>query len=118
MKINRYKLKSNITTNDLIKLNAREGGIWINKESKLFLSKCFYYEPYEFEFSIGIAFKDNIHDWNDFDNILVLDEDFGQPYTPFYGDMFGKDVCNFPTLEFVIEKYNEYMSSLGIFEEI
>ena len=56
MKINRYKLKSNIATNDLIKLNAREGGIWINKESKLFLSKCFYYEPYEFEFSIGIAF--------------------------------------------------------------
>lgn len=37
MKINRYKLKSNIATNDLIKLNAREGGIWINKESKLFL---------------------------------------------------------------------------------
>lgn len=118
MKINRYKLKSNITNNDLMTLNAREGGIWINKESKLFLSKCFYYKPYEFEFSIGIAFKDNIHDWNDFDNILVLDEDFGQPYTPFYGDMFGKDVCNFHTLEFVIEKYNEYMNSLGIFEEI
>ena len=76
MKINRYKLKPNITTSDLIALNAREGGIWINKESKLFLSKCFYYKPYEIEFSIGIAFKDNIHDWNDFDNILVLDEDF------------------------------------------
>lgn len=90
----------------------------LNKESKLFLSKCFYYKPYEFEFSIGIAFKDNIHDWNDFDNILVLDEDFGQSYTPFYGDMFGKDVYNFPTLEFVIEKYNEYMNSLGIFEGI
>lgn len=118
MKINRYKLKPNITTSDLIALNAREGGIWINKESKLFLSKYFYYKPYEFEFSIGISFKDNIHDWNDFDNILVLDEDFGQPYTPFYGDNFGEDVINFPCLEFVIEKYNEYMNSLGIFEEI
>ena len=47
-----------------------------------------------------------------------MDEDFGQPYTPFYGDNYGKDIDNFPVLEMVIAKYNRFMSSLGIFEEI
>lgn len=118
MKIKRFKLKDNITKEDLIALGFKNGGSWIKKDAELFLSKCFVYKKTDFECSIDIAFSSNINDWNDFDNVLVMDEDFGQPYTPFYGDNYGKDINNFPTLEYTIFKYNEFMSGLGIFEEV
>ena len=112
MKIKRYKIKNGTTAEDIKVAGGREGGTWINKESKFFISKCFEYKPTQFEFSIGIAFKEDLSDWNDFDNVLVLDEDFCQPYTPFYGDNFVKDITNFPTLENCIEQYNRFMDSL------
>lgn len=118
MKIKRFKLKDNVTRDDLIALGFRNGGSWIKKDAELFLSRCFKYEETEFEYSISIAFSSDINDWNDFDNVLVLDEDFCQPYTPFYGDNYGKDITDFPTLENTIFKYNEFMSGLGIFDEI
>ena len=118
MKIKRYKLKDSVTKEDLIALKFRSGGSWINKDAELFLSRCFECGEYDFEYSIGIAFSSDINSWNDFDNVLVMDEDYAQPYTPFYGDNYGKDIDNFPVLEMVIAKYNRFMSSLGIFEEI
>lgn len=117
MKIKKFKLKDNITEKDLIALGFKNGGSWVKKDAELCLSVYFEYNDM-FEYSIHIAFSSNINDWNDFDNILVLDEDFCQPYTPFYGDNYGKDVHDFPVLENVITRYNEVMSSLGIFEEI
>lgn len=118
MKIKRFKLRDNVTKQELIALGFREGGSWIKKDAELFLSKCFNYKKTHFEYSIGIAFSSDISVWNDFDNVIVLDEDFCQPYTPFYGDNYGKDITNFSTLENVIGKYNEFMSGLGIFEEV
>jgi hypothetical protein len=118
MKIKRFKLKDNITREDLIALGFRNGGSWIKKDAELFLERCFEYKNTHFEFSVGIAFSSDINDWNDFDNVLVMDEDFGQPYTPFYGDNYGKDIHGFPTLENTILKYNEFMSGLGILEEV
>ena len=118
MKIKRFKLKDNVTRDDLIALGFRNGGSWIKKDAELFLSRCFEYKETEFEYSISIAFSSDINDWNDFDNVLVLDEDFCQPYTPFYGYNYGKDITDFPTLENAIFKYNEFMSGLGIFDEI
>ena len=118
MKIKRYKLKRNITKEKLVALGFKSGGSWIKKDAELFLSKCFLYKDTHFEYSIGIAFSSNINDWNDFDNLLILDEDFCQPYTPFYGDNYGKDIIDFPTLENVITNYNNFMDSLGILEEV
>lgn len=118
MKIKRFKLKDDVTKEDLLAVGCKDGGTWIRKDAKLFLSRCFYYKETDFEFAIDIAFGPDIHDWNDFDNILVMDEDFGQPYTPFYGDNYGKDIEGFPTLEYAILKYNEFMSGLDILEEI
>lgn len=112
MRIKRYSIRDGTTIEDIKAAGGRDGGTWINKESKLFISKYCEYKPTQFEFSIGIAFKDNLADWNDFDNVLVLDEDFCQPYTPFYGENFGKDITNFPTLENCIEQYNQFMDSL------
>lgn len=117
MKIKRFKLKDNITKENLIALGFRNGGSWIKKDAELFLNKCIEYDRY-FEYSIGIAFSSDINDWNDFDNVLVMDEDFGQAYYPFYGENYGKDIDDFPALEDVILKYNEFMSGLGIFEEV
>lgn len=118
MKIKRFKLSDDVTREKLIELGAREGGTWVKDDAELFLSKDVYYKPFDFEFSIDIAFTSNIHNWNDFDNVLVIDDDFGQPYTPFYHDNYGKDITGFPALELVIKTYNEYLSSLGIFEEV
>ena len=118
MRIKRFKLKDNITKEELISLGFKSGGSWIKKDAELFLSKYFYYKEAHFEYSIGIAFSHDINDWNDFDNVLILDEDFCQPYTPFYGDNYGEEIKDFPALENVIFKYNEFMSGLGIFEEL
>jgi hypothetical protein len=118
VKINRFKIKNNITKNDLIALGFKKGGSWIKKDAELFLSRCFYYKETDFEYSIGIAFGSNINEWNDFDNVLILDEDFCQPYTPFYGDNYGKDITDFPTLENVILSYNEFMKKLNVFDEV
>ena len=76
MKAKSYKLKYTPTEEQLInELRAKSGGSWIDKKSKLYISKSFRLPKYDFEFSIDICFIDDISDWNDFDNVLVLDED-------------------------------------------
>lgn len=69
------------------------------------------------EIAVTVTFPADLYDWNDFDFVIVLDEDFGQPYTPFYHYMNG-EINLFPFLEKVIRKYNEFMSSLPFLEEI
>ena len=117
MKAKSYKLKYVPTEGQLIDARAKIGGIWINKESVFYITKFFCLPEYDFEFSISIYFKDDIGDWNDFDNVLVLDDDFGQPYTPFYTN-YKKEVSNFPCLEHCIEKYNEFMDSFDFLCEV
>lgn len=118
MKIKRFKLRDGVTKDDLIKLGFRTGGTWIKEGAELFLSRYFHYKETDFEFTIGIAFGPDIRDWNDVDNVLVLDDDFCQPYIPFYYDNYEKDITGFPTLEYTILKYNEFLGSLDILEEV
>lgn len=77
-----------------------------------------FWEPLFQEISVIIAFPENLSEWNDFDYILVLDEDFGQPYGPFYHFMNGEIEKPWGYLKEVIEAYNEFMSSLIFLEEI
>lgn len=118
MKIKRFKVKNNITKQELISLGFKSGGSFVKEDAELYLSKSFYNKKTDFEYSIDIVFSSDINNWNDFDNVLIIDENFCQPYTPFYGNNYGKDINDFPVLEMVINKYNQFMSSLGIFEEI
>ena len=118
MKAKNYKLKYTPTEKQLIESGANSGGSWIDKSSKLHISKSFILPQYDFEFSIDICFKPDISDWNDFDNVLVLDEDFLQPYTPFYGNNYKKEISNHPCLEYCIEKYNEFMDSFDFLCEV
>ena len=67
---------------------------------------------------VYVGFPEDLSKWNDFDYVLVLDDAFGQPYTPFY-NCFGDTVTDpFPVLRNVINAYNEFMSSLPYLEEI
>lgn len=114
MKAKSYKLKHIPTKEQLIKLGARPGGRWISKDSVLYISIMREYPDSCGDFIICIGFPDfekGLAKWDDFNFVLVLDDDFGQPYAPFYGKNYKKDIQNFPCLEFVIEKYNEFMDS-------
>ena len=114
MKAKSYKLKYIPTKEQIIKLGARPGGTWINQDSDLYISITRKFPGSCGYFSISIGFPDfekGLAEWDDFNFVLVLDDDFGQPYTPFYGKNYKKNIQNFPCLEFVIETYNEFMDS-------
>lgn len=114
MRAKSYKLKYIPTKEQLIKLGAQPGGTWINQYSDLYISIAREFPNSCGDFIIYIGFPDfekGLVEWDDFDFVLVLDDDFGQPYTPFYGKNYKKDIQDFPCLEFVIEKYNEFMDS-------
>ena len=66
---------------------------------------------------VNIAFPQDLSEWNDFDFVLVLDEDFCQPYTPFYDFLNGYTKL-FPFLAKVVKAYNAVMESLPYLEEI
>ena len=114
MKTKSYKLKYIPTKEQLIELGARPGGTWVNKGSDLYISIAREFPDSGGDFIIYIGFPDfekGLVEWDDFNFVLVLDDDFGQPYTPFYGKNYKKDIQNSPCLEYVIEKYNEFMDS-------
>lgn len=114
MKAKSYKLKYIPTREQLIKLGARSGGSWISKDSELYFSVTHDFPNSAGEFTIYVCFPDfeeGLAEWDDFNYVLVLDDDFGQPYTPFYGENYKKDVQDFPYLEYVIETYNKFMDS-------
>ena len=69
------------------------------------------------EITLNIGFPEDLSKWNDFDYVLVLDEDFGQPYGPFYHYM-GNKIPAFPELLEIVNAYNREMSKLDYLEEI
>ena len=70
------------------------------------------------ELSVSICFLPDLDVWDDFNNILVLDEEFGQPYTPFYSENYKKDIKYFPVLEYCIRQYNDFLDSFDFLEEV
>lgn len=110
--INRYKLIEEIRLDDLKSLGFKNGGSWINNKCEVFKAIPL---ANDIELNIGYSGKD---DWNDFDFVLVLDDEFGQPYTPFYGDNYGKVITNFKTLQKIIQRYNEEMDKLSFIKRI
>ena len=110
LKINRYKLKDGVTEQDLSKYRLRNGGSYIMADATTFLSEKLIKD---------MCFPKNLHKWNDFDYILVLDEEFGQPYTPFYKFIDGETPGNIsPFLRRVIVNYNRVMDSFDFLEKL
>ena len=91
-RINTYKLKNGVSKEDLSKLGFREGS-WHNLyEGTDCMSKFInLYDSIE----LHITIKTNPIKFDDFEDTLVLDDDFCQPYTPFYGNNYKKDVKDF-----------------------
>ena len=114
LKINRYKLKDGITEKELSKYNLRNGGKYIMADATTFLS-----EKLIKDITLDLCFPKNLSKWNDFDYILVLDEEFGQPYTPFYNFIDGETPNNVsPFLRRVVANYNRVMDSFDFLEKL
>ena len=107
MKAKSYKLKYVPTVQQLRDAGFRPGGAWIHAERR-----------FAHELSVSICFLPDLDVWDDFNNILVLDEEFGQPYTPFYSENYKKDIKGFPVLEYCIRQYNDFLGSFDFLEEI
>ncbi|MBR5662494.1 MAG: hypothetical protein IKX00_02440 [Bacilli bacterium] len=114
--IKEYTLNENLTEETL-----KSNGFKYNNEGSVTTAKLplyFYYKYIEDEIElfveIGIK-EDGTFMFDTFDNVLVLDDDFCQPYHPFY-----RDDVDTPFVNKVIEKYNEAMDelvSMGILKE-
>lgn len=114
MRIKRFKLREGVNLEVLKKQEWLEpGGTWMQKDSVL----CGF-KYMAGDITLNIAFPDDLSKWDDFNYVELIDENFGQPYTPFYGDNYGKDITNFAFLEKIIKIYNEYMSSFDFLEEV
>jgi len=112
IRINRYKMKPDTTDAILMSAGFRDGGSWIKDDCKLFKSISLVGE---IELNIGFISTEG---WNDFDYVLVFDDDFGQPYTAFYGYNYGKEIGDFRFLQKVIRRYNEEMDKLDFLEKV
>ena len=115
--IQRFKLKPNITDDDLTKL-----GFKISPSNEYYYY-CRYFtnKKLNFEISITIKIPKDMEPWDDVTNVDVLDEDFLQPYTPFYAELKRQSKNeyqpSFHALNWAIDTYNKYMSSLDILEK-
>lgn len=132
-KMKRYELSNyflSLTTAEQIVLLTDTGfkeGFW--RESKksdhywmtyhfcLFNSKK---ERISYEFSFDVAIDlDDLKSWNDFDNLEVIDDDFGQPYNAFFRAQ--DNGHSFPFLDMIVDKYENRMNKLveaKILEEV
>lgn len=136
-KIKRYKLKDGITKEQLLKMGCRESdnlsyickGAVIGKTHLIKIPFTYEYKDkygnlktikYTLDFDVDISFTENLQQWNDFDNIIVLDSDFCQPYHPFYDYMSEEMKANQApkVLLLLVAEYNKYMDSLEFLEEV
>ena len=106
-----YKIKENITREDLLDAGFKDGH-WRCKEECV--SKNIRLIG---DIELDIYVQTDPIQFDDFENIKVMDFAFGQPYTPFYGENYKKYINDSPYLQEVIKRYNEVMDGLGIFEE-
>lgn len=110
--IKQYKLKPNVTKEDLLKAGFKNNG-WQSqfKEPKVSYST----ELINDEIALNIEIETDTIKFDCYDNILILDKNFGQPYGAFYGN------SEFEYLNRVIKNDNIKMEKLvkkGIFEEV
>jgi len=104
--IKKYKLNNNLTESNLKEVGFRPGG-WMSsiEEPKLSYTKVLI-EDIELHIEVSIN-NGKVTNFDDYKNIYVIDDNYGQPYTPFYNSN-----VIFPYLNKVILRYNEEMDKL------
>ena len=115
MKANSYKLKDDVTMEQLIELGFKDGSWLVEDKSVECVSKSIGLGD---SIELNLVIKTNPMEFDDYEDVLVLDDDFCQPYTPFYGDNYKRDIKDWNFLEKVIRRYNEEMDKSDIFEII
>ena len=113
-KIKEYELSNDISIDRLKEAGFEPGG-WIEEVSEPKMYICVpLYDEIDIHIEIAIS-KDGSFIFDDSSCIYVIDEEFGQPYMPFYNSNVG-----FKYLNEVIKAYNVYMDNLvdlGILKE-
>ena len=111
--IKRFKLKDGVTIEALRNGGCTDGGTHVNENAIIGDHLWGAVDSIDFD----VAFPADLTLWNDFDYVLVLDDDFGQPFTPFYEYL--NDCCQlYPFLEKVVNAYNTWMKSRWYLQEI
>lgn len=114
--IKRYELKDGVTQNDIQNSGLKYTVNGITAKPGIPRYYCFKHLCSAIELHIEIIIgEDGSLIFDDFKSVYVLDEDFCQPYGPFYNDKLDA-----PVLNNVIKRYNAEMDKLvekGIFVE-
>ena len=108
--VKRYELNNDVTIEKLKENGFKDGGFMIGLTSPKYHLIKYLVDDIEMRIEIDATLA-----FNDSENILILDEDFAQPYRAFYNREL-----DFPFLNKVITKYNKVMDELvdkGIFHE-
>ena len=113
--IKKYELSSNVTTEDLLKNGFKYSEKGCIKDITTPRYHFIKYLTKDFELLIEIGInEDGTLLFDDEKHVLLLDDDFCQPYGPFY------DEVNSPIVNDLINKYNEVMDKFvenGIMRE-
>lgn len=117
--INGYKIKDGITQEN-IKEEIKRKHLPYNEGHASYIHKNAIYSTDKIldnDISVCIGFPEDLSKWDDFAYVLVLDESFGQPYTPFY-HVEEHERYQFPFVLNIVGRYNKFMDSLEFLERI
>ncbi len=103
-----YQLSPDLTEERLVKLGFYKGSFRHRDSSDFWYSKAWdLYEGIEFIIHINMTTRE----WNDYNDIDVLDVESGRPYETFYEYLEGS-MTMYPFLNNVIDTYEERMNQL------
>lgn len=112
MEKNHYQLNPNVTVEKLEEVGFTEGGWMANIQGP----KVAYMRPLIDEIELNIEINTDTLEFDEDENIFILDDTFGQAYFPFYNEN--------TDIEFTLKvkrNYNKRMDSLveeGIFNKV
>ena len=92
MKISRFKLRPDVTP-DLSKMSEYANFINVDAVRS-------FHQYLADDICLYVAFPEDLSKWDDFDYVLILDDNFGQPYTPFYSFLSRQEYAEFNGEEF------------------
>lgn len=109
MKIKRYKIKFDTSINEIL-----NNGFEYNVNYKCLTKFVTLKDSIVLYIRIPLS---DLYSFDDFNNVDILDDDFCQPYTPFYNN-YEKEIINNAFLIDVIRKYNDEMDKITFLYEV
>lgn len=116
--VNKYRIKDNITKDNIV-TELKEKHLPICDNGKYISQDAVFhtFATLAGSIEVEIAFPLKLSTWDSFDHVLVMDDDFGQPYDPFY-EADENEERRFAFVLNVIGQYNRFMNSLSFLERI